>query len=585
MAGYNNFQTKNFKHSRQESRTNIYEPQFAEKYKISDEEQSSFQKNVHKWVDFVSWARWYPDLFYDLMTPPTGGIRLDLDQRVFLRALARFVSVYGVFPRGWAKTFLGVMSLMHTAIFFPHVSLSMTAQTKENAAILLDEKYREITRFYPEIKNEVVDARFSKDNVEIVFTSGGRIDILANQQSSKGRRRNRLNVEESALLNDSLFSDVLEPIVNIPRRTAAGSVNPEELNGQISFFTTSGFAGTSEYSRNLAMVNQMVNLQGCFVVGASWELAASYGRGETRSQILTKKDNLPPVFFAQNYESRWPGATDGALVNIGDVMNLRTLSRPDLKGDNRSDYIISIDVARSTSRSNNQSSIAVLKLKSNKSGRIVNVSLCNLINLPNGLTFNAQASICKQVKAIYKAKAVVVDGNAIGMGLVDELLRETFDPITGESLGCWASTNTDHESEMADAEEILHVITSQGIQHDIIISFIDFVEGGKLRLLEKKPNANYDPNDMDYFNSEILPYLQTDFLIEEISNLKLKQNANRKFSLDRVTTRVDTDRFMALAYGLYYIKNHENVYAQQKSDIDISDYFFASNPYSAQKIR
>ena len=41
-----------------------------------------------------------PDLFLDLITPETGGIRLDLDQRVFIRVLVRFASVYGVFPRG-----------------------------------------------------------------------------------------------------------------------------------------------------------------------------------------------------------------------------------------------------------------------------------------------------------------------------------------------------------------------------------------------------------------------------------------------------------------------------------------------------
>lgn len=60
-----------------------------------------FQQNLDKWVEFVSWARWHSDLFLDLITPETGGIRLDLDQRVFIRALVRFVSVYGVFPRGW----------------------------------------------------------------------------------------------------------------------------------------------------------------------------------------------------------------------------------------------------------------------------------------------------------------------------------------------------------------------------------------------------------------------------------------------------------------------------------------------------
>ena len=59
-----------------------------------------FKYNLKKYVEFLSWARWPYDLFLDLITPETGGIRLDLDQRVFLRGLGRFMRLYGTFPRG-----------------------------------------------------------------------------------------------------------------------------------------------------------------------------------------------------------------------------------------------------------------------------------------------------------------------------------------------------------------------------------------------------------------------------------------------------------------------------------------------------
>lgn len=42
-----------------------------------------------------------------MITPKTSNIRLDFDQRVFLRAICRFISVYGVFPRGWGKCVSG----------------------------------------------------------------------------------------------------------------------------------------------------------------------------------------------------------------------------------------------------------------------------------------------------------------------------------------------------------------------------------------------------------------------------------------------------------------------------------------------
>jgi ribonucleoside-diphosphate reductase alpha chain len=574
MTSYSNYQSNNVKHSK--DRYDIYNSDFNSSVNAKSMEQvDSFTKNLPKYMDFVAWARWFPDLWWDLITPETGGIRLDLDQRVYLRSIARFVSTYGVFPRGYGKTLLEVMGMYHTAIFFPDIELTMTAQTRENASKLVDEKHRELTKFYPLLNNEITKFSSSKDSVEVLFTSGGRIDVMANAQSSKGARRKRMNIEESALLNNALFQDVLEPIVNVPRRTIGKQalVNPEELNGQINFFTTSGFRGSDEFERNLLLLDEMADLKGKMVLGSDWQLACTFGRGETKSQLLEKKSKLSPTFFAMNYESKWVGASDGAIVNINKIMELRTLVSPELKSDGKSEYILSMDVARSMSKNNNQSSIAVLKIKRNKSLKITKVQLVNIINLPNGLNFEAQSVILKRVRKIYSAKTVVVDINGLGVGLLDELLKETIDPNTGESLGCWDTINTDHQPELADAEQVIYAMLSQGINHEIIVSFIDAIESNKLQLLQKKDNKGYDVDDVDFFKSNILPHVQTDLFIEEVANLKLKQNSNGKYTVEQLTKRVDKDRYSATAYGLWYIKNFEDNMEEQK-DVDVTNFLF-----------
>lgn len=573
MPSYKNFQSNNQKNSK--DRTNIYEPDFnASVNAKGDTEVDSFTKNLHKYIDFVSWARFFPDLWYDLITPEVGGIKLDLDQRIFLRALSRFVSTYGVFPRGYGKTLKELMGAYHTAIFFPDIELSMTAQTRENAANLIEEKHREILKFYPLIANEITSFRTSKDDAEVIFTSGGRIDILANHQSTKGARRKRLSIEEAAQLNDELFQDVLEPIVNVPRRTIGEKalVNPEEMNGQLNFFTTSWFRGSSEYERNLQMVDEMAELKGKFVIGSDWQLAASCGRGETKSQILDKKAKLSPTFFAMNYESRWVGATDGALVDINKIMSLRSLPKPEFKGNKKYEYVISMDVARSDKDSNNQSSIAVLRIHRSKNGKIKQIRLVNLINLPNGLNFSAQCVEVKRIKLKYNAKAVVVDGNGLGAGVIDELLQETIDPDTGEDLGCWDTMNTEQEPEVDDAEEIVFNLQAQGINNDIIINFIDMVEGKKLALLEKRQNSDYDVDDEESLN-KILPHLQTDLLLEEVANLKLKRLPSGKYSVEQVTKKINKDRYSSVSYGCYYIMNYEDDIDMDNS-INATDYLF-----------
>jgi ribonucleoside-diphosphate reductase alpha chain len=172
MASVSNFQSNNQKitKNRQDTRNPDLNPTVNAK---GEKELDSFTKNLDKYIDFVSWARWNPDLFWDLITPETGGIRLDLDQRVYLRSIARFISNYMVFPRGYGKTLLEFMGMVHSALFFPDIEITLTAQTRENAAKLVDEKFREILKFYPLIQNEIMGKpQISKDSIEIVFHLG-----------------------------------------------------------------------------------------------------------------------------------------------------------------------------------------------------------------------------------------------------------------------------------------------------------------------------------------------------------------------------------------------------------------------------
>ena len=332
------------------------------------------------------------------------------------------------------------------------------------------------------------------------------------------------------------------------------------------------FKGTCEHIRNIQMVDEMANLNGKIVLGASWELAVHYGRGETKSQLIAKKKSLSPVFFAQNYESKWVGATDNALVNISHILELRTIPKPEFKSDKDDETYIAMDVARSELDSASQSSIAVIKVKRNRRNKIIQLKLVNLINLPKGLNFTAQTIELKRIKKQYNAYRVIIDGNTMGSAIIDEALKEHIDPITGESLGCWDTINTDQQPEMRDAEEIIFDLKSQGINSDIIINFIDIVEGRKLALLEKKQDVGYEVHDKQYYEKNLLPHVQTDKLIEEISNLKLKQLTNGRYGIERITRRLDKDRFSAVAYCAYYIMKFEDDYETDEKDNEIIDY-------------
>lgn len=574
MSSYKNFQKENFKHTRESSRMVADNPEFNSQVKVNDLKKDSFDENFETWVEFLQWARWYPDLFYDLIKPEKGGLRLDLDQRVFLRSMSRFISTYGVFPRGFGKTMLELMSIYHTCIFFADSNIAMSAQTKENAASISEDKHKELMKKFPLLQNEIVKASFSKDSVEVIFKSGGTYSILANAQSTKGQRRHRLNVEESALLNNELFKDVLEPVVNVPRRTIGemSVISPYELNGMINFVTTSGYRGSDEFNRILNMIKEMANLRGKIVLGASWELPCHYGRGETRNQLLAKKNDptTSATAFAMNYESKWVGATDGALVNISKLLNIRTINKPELScpRDKRgnfelNEYIFGVDVARSNSQSNNKTAVVVLKIIRSKTGTIRQIQLVNIVEPPNGLSFKEQSLIVKRLFYAYggnadmnrsRVKAIVVDGNVIGKGLIDRLLEDHTDPDTNEELGCFDTINTDQKPDSSQAIEVVYDLTAQGINGEIIRTFIDYVETEKLKLLKindeikgKSVSSNSELN-----MEEDRARIHTQYLIDEISNLKL-ESTQKSITVKQVLKKIDKDRYSALAYALYYI--------------------------------
>lgn len=524
--------------------------------------QSLFEKNLPKYVDFSSWMIWYPDLFLDLLKPKECGINLCADQRIFLRCATRFFSMYGCFSRGWGKTFDEVAAQFVVAIRYPNIELSLTAQTRENAARLLKDKTAELLRFYPLLENEIEKMSFTRNDAEVRFKNGARIDALANSQSSKGLRRKRIMIEESVLMDNVTFEDALKPIVEVSRNTCGklALVNPEELNQQIHFFTTPGWRGSDEYVRSLDMIRNMVDLKGEIVLGSDWMLGCWYGRGSSKSQIIQKKRQMSPIAFDQNYGGRWTGSSSGALVNINKLMRCRSLTTPLFETQKDSDeYYIGVDVARSQNTNNNQSSIVVGKVNRNAAtNRITSVDIVNIISVPNVLNFSSQAVLVKQTANRFHAKMVIVDGNGLGSGLIDELLKDSTDPVSREPLGCWDTINTDNQPETADAEKCLYDLKAQGVQSRVITVFIDMVESGKLRLLEKRSDSDFSDTDRENYKESIVPFVQTDLMFEEISNLKIKHMQNGALSVEKVVQKLDKDRYSALAYMLWYINEFES---------------------------
>lgn len=532
-------------------------------------DDSVFGENLWNYYQFVSWGRWFPDLYIELFKSEESNMKLHYDQRVFMRCDVRFQSMYGTFSRGYAKTYTEVLDDFIVATLSPNITMSVTAQTRENSAALLQDKTNEILQHFPLLENEIEYKRFSKNDAVVKFRNGAMITNLANAQTSKGRRRNRIKIEESALLNNTLYEDALEPIVEIGRTTVGSLaiIDPEEMNQQIHFFTTSGYRGSDEFARSVRMVNGMRDLSGDIVLGSSWRLPCYYGRGSTKAQILKKKRNSNPIFFAQNYEQEWVGCADNALVDVNKLMASRVLEEPILEAQRESDeYYIGVDVARSENTNNNQSAIVVIKaLRSPVNKRICDLQIVNVLGVTNKMNFKNQACMIKKLKNQYKAKMVIVDGNGLGSGLVDQLLLESYDPVTGEYLGCFDTINTDNKPENPNADKCLFDMKAQSYQTKVVSYFINAVDAGILHMLIRKQEQDFTDKEREFFDKNVLPFVNTELLFMEITNLKLKVMAGNNLSVEKVVRKIDKDKFSALSYCIFYIMEFCNQEKKKRS--------------------
>ncbi len=205
--------------------------------------------------------------------------------------------------------------------------------------------------------------------------------------------------------------------------------------------------------------------------------------------------------------------------------------------------------------------------------------MVNIVEPPNGTNFKDQSLLVKRMFYKYggsldltrsRVKAIVIDGNVIGKGLIDRLLEDVTDPETNVELGCFDTMNTDQKPDVPNAPRIVYDLTAQGINADIIRTFIDYVETGKLKLLKVFDDVKNKATSSGDETEELKAHIHTQYLIDEISNLRLK-NTQKSITVEQVQKKIDKDRYSALVYSLYYVFMFLEKEETQEYDVDEDD--------------
>lgn len=268
-------------------------------------------------------------------------------------------------------------------------------------------------------------------------------------------------------------------------------------------------------------------------------------------------------------ESQWSGTVEDAFFN-GELFDRgRKLLQPEYeysgRSSERSYYILSVDVGRRQC----QTVICVFKVAPQTSGAAIK-SLVNIYTMEDE-HFEDQAIKIKKLFYAYKAKTVVIDGNGLGAGLMDYMVKSQIDSDTDEYYPSFGVENDpDGEYKRFRTDDTLYDAIYQikanapinteahsNAQSQLRAGKVKFLideRVAKNKLLATKKGQAMKPEERSEY---LRPFTLTSILRDEMLNLR-EENEGVNIILKQANKNVPKDKFSAFEYGLYYIKLDED---------------------------
>ena len=547
---------------------------------------------------YVAYWREYPDMFVEFLCGDNPeNFSLFFYQRLFLRAVMRHRYAYATFPRAYSKSFLSVLVLMLRCILYPGSHLFVTTGGKEQAAGIAKEKSDELCKLIPGLKNELDMTRgktkTSKDNIELIFKNGSKLDIMAARQSSRGKRATGGLMEECILIDQTLLNEVIIPTMNVDRRLSDGSrIEEETVNKSQIYVTTAGWKNSFAYEKLIELlIRQIIYPDEAVVMGGTWRIPVM--------EKLLKKSFIEELkldgtyndaSFSREYESEWSGDAENAFFSAEKFDKHRQLLQPEYEFSGRTSkngyYVLGIDVGRFKCTTE----VCVFKVTPQAQG----AALKSLVNLYSyeAEDFEAQAIKIKRLFYKYKARIAAIDANGLGAGLIDFMTKGQEDPETGEYLppfGVEGGTSDEFNEQYKKIkgpgveENAMYLIKANAPINTEAHTYVQTqLVGGKIKLLIDETQAKTKlmttkmGQEMDASKRAdyLKPFTLTTILREQLLNL-VEDNEGVNIILKQSSRSIPKDKFSAFEYGLYYIKQEEDRNRKRKKR-NISEMMFFS---------
>lgn len=451
----------------------------------------------------------------------------------------------------------------------------------------------EICKLIPALANEIEwDGRGkitkttrTKDEVAYSFKNGSIIKNAAIAEGTRGARFQSLLTEEVAKVDQEKYTEIIVPTLTVSRKVGKGDADPNEILNQSAVYVTSaGFKDTYAYQKLIDVLCHMVadtTNHDAFVIGGDWRIPVIEGL-QPKNFIESQEtdSSMDEAGFDREYNSIWGGVADGAFFNPDQFDRNRVLEHAETGFNKKLPangyYVMGVDVGRH----NDLTEIVILKVLPDGRG-FSKKHVVNIITF-EGEHLEKQAIKIKKVFQRYKCDMCVLDGNGVGDGLVDLLVRDQIDPDTGDFLANWGVYNDEDgkykEWQTSDTiHNALYVVKANLPLNSELYSYCQVqLSSNHISFLVDetvaKNNLLASGKKMSTLEREeyLRPYVETTFLKSQMMNM-VSTNEGANIKLTQSTKKIKKDKLSALIYALLWVKRQDER-NKNKKKFKMSDY-------------
>lgn len=541
--------------------------------------------NVEEWEKQIWFWRSHIDIFIEeYFSSSENTITLFPFQKVIARQCAECNIVDDVESRSLGKTFKMALILIAFAVLYSNNKILIVSKTARQA--LLTIRYIEmLATDYPNIAREIkFPISVQKDVGHVNFRSGSNIEALAmslDGSNIRGLRKKIIYIDESVWVNTDVIQSVLMPILQYKRSVywKYKDIGFEDFNSKL-FQTTSAYLKSCDYFQRFK--NNLKDIKNGdvtkFACALNYKTGVRYGIID-EDFVDIQKSQMPLSSWEMEWNARFIGSTEGSYFPYAITEPCRTLEHIEFKQarHSKSRYLLICDIATSEASYADNSCICILKISEKLDGTFIKYLV--FIKSYHGKKLEVLASEIRVMCARFpNIEKVIIDVNALGEGIVSLLntpfidennkeyppfVLDSYEKVSGIALPIIRGVRADNKfnNRMAIATKMflenksLHLpLTSNTLRREM-----------EIRKKEKSKNTD-EPTKHNLVMEEMAIFIETDALQFEMGNIVPKLTVSGNVTYDAVSGKLHKDRYTALAMGLEYVYELEEINKANRND-------------------